>query len=1569
MKSAVTRIDWNTFQYLFSSDPRTAFQQLAEQLFCYEYHQPYGVYRYFNQPYIETMPVRLDNAYVGFQAKYYDAATNLSTKKGELIEAITGASERYLGINKIVFYLNKEPGFSRKSDKEKPEYIEEIERHGKKCGIQVEWRGPNQMEALLLHPEIESIRDYFFAVDSGPRSFFSQLKLHMKAIFESISSNIHFNGRTIKVTRKQIDLNAFQNSDHDMLLIYGEGGCGKSGLVKDLFENENDHPLLLFKATDFDTPSLPEFTQKFGDSTWEEFLQIFDHASLKICIIDSAEKIFTMTHQETFKSAVHLLREHGWRVIITIRTAYRDIFLNTILQTTDIDEHLVETLSAEDLSTLEAENGLTLPTDIKLRDFLQNLFYLKIYLSIPDNSPGGSVAEFKKRIWDEVICGSARQAGAMHHRRELTICHVVRTNTLNGTAYYSPSTDADWDALNFLTADGIIHYDDMMSGYFVTHDVYEETILKHILSLAYRQKHSSEDFFLSIGDGLVMRKAFRLWLHDQFETKNDEISNFLADVLIKENQNFLWTDEIIIALMSDDDTSYIALLDSILQENDYKLFFHALNLLNTACRSVNNHFLQQILNKDETKTFNIYRFTKPAGIGWDYLISYAYTHRESIPRSPVAIMLIVDVLREWTNSFPIGETTRKAGLIALYLYQLAISKEYRYLLHEKKIEKIFITIFNSAREILPELTTICDIVLAEGKVDYRSIHSNLFEFLLDSVINCGSMCTAAPDLVLQLARHFWLGYEESSKYELFTHNISTKFGLNPHIDYKHHPTSAFQTPIFVLLQAKPMETIDFMIELFDITTEAYRNSSLNLDYNECFDITLIFPNGSQTVQTASSRLWNMYRGTSAAPNLLESVLMALERWLYFNLPELDTDTAVKICIRLLSKSHSAAITAVVTSMVIAFPDKLFPLACTILHTRDIFLLDNTRITKERTANYFRGLNKSNKLYDDERIKSNALPFRKKCLEDTILEYQIKQDTLPENIFQERLQKIYMAIDETFKNVEELSENEQFTLYRIDIRKMKLEKYQTEKEVQIALVSDLPENLIQTQCEVQESVKGNNKYIQLFLWSQSRLEHKSAEYQKYEQYEHDPLSALNDAIAILSEPGPFQNDNNILIYVSAVLINDFAASVNEEILQICEHGIKRYLFENITAQAFQTANDGIDAAIATLPALITHRNGCSLFDDPAVLWLMLICAQDNRRDSAVKVFREKLWTANTILAQNILTAFVFFKPQYDREVLNYHGITPVQFFQNNEGALKVVFGQVNSKKLVVFDELSECALQTLSLLVPVDASIAQTILFETGRLFWPQFFKDRDYSDSNRDHDQERKYLNWLAEYLLCSSEQAQHEAVSKLAPHIGISDIVAKLLTDIITLEDHLEKPQSFWHLWNELFPIVERLCMQKKDRLCSTQARSIDQYYGGELDEIVTTYLLAFPWWREGTHSWHTLQKENAAFFARSSAILGYHPGTIYSIARVLNTIGYNYLNYGVRWLAEIIRNNPHLREGSLQINTEYYIEEYIQRFIIANRLNIKQTPEQRQFVIDILNFLVSRGSTCGFMLRESLC
>lgn len=100
-------VDWKAFEYKFSADPRPAFESLAYILFCYEFKQTYGIFRYYNQPYIETQPANTaDGHKVGFQAKYYDAGTQMSSKEQDLKDAIKGAKNKYVGIDRIIFYIN-----------------------------------------------------------------------------------------------------------------------------------------------------------------------------------------------------------------------------------------------------------------------------------------------------------------------------------------------------------------------------------------------------------------------------------------------------------------------------------------------------------------------------------------------------------------------------------------------------------------------------------------------------------------------------------------------------------------------------------------------------------------------------------------------------------------------------------------------------------------------------------------------------------------------------------------------------------------------------------------------------------------------------------------------------------------------------------------------------------------------------------------------------------------------------------------------------------------------------------------------------------------------------------------------------------------------------------------------------------------------------------------------------------------------------------------------------------------------------------------------------------------------
>ena len=159
----VVPIDWNVFEYKFSANTRQAFESLAYMLFCFELKQEYGVFRYFNQPYIETQPVDTGDGYVtGFQAKYYDASTCLSSKESDLKNTIISAKTKYQGINRIFLYINKELSSSGNKDEEKPSYQKNIEQCGKDHGIEIEWRVRSNFEKMLLSNELSVLRDLYF---------------------------------------------------------------------------------------------------------------------------------------------------------------------------------------------------------------------------------------------------------------------------------------------------------------------------------------------------------------------------------------------------------------------------------------------------------------------------------------------------------------------------------------------------------------------------------------------------------------------------------------------------------------------------------------------------------------------------------------------------------------------------------------------------------------------------------------------------------------------------------------------------------------------------------------------------------------------------------------------------------------------------------------------------------------------------------------------------------------------------------------------------------------------------------------------------------------------------------------------------------------------------------------------------------------------------------------------------------------------------------------------------------------------------------------------------------------
>lgn len=215
----------------------------------------------------------------------------------------------------------------------------------------------------------------------------------------------------------------------------------------------------------------------------------------------------------------------------------------------------------------------------------------------------------------------------------------------------------------------------------------------------------------------------------------------------------------------------------------------------------------------------------------------------------------------------------------------------------------------------------------------------------------------------------------------------------------------------------------------------------------------------------------------------------------------------------------------------------------------------------------------------------------------------------------------------------------------------------------------------------------------------------------------------------------------------------------------------------------------------------------------------------------------------------------------------------------------------------------------------------------------------------------------------------QNRILALLCPYISGYKGFNDLLSRLIHAEDASKNISSFWNIWNQLFPSIEALCEKEKESILKIAQTTLGSHYGRQSDEIIVTYLLAFYEWSEGIKEWHTIRPEDSIFFTTAVDKIGYHPAVLFSIARILNSVGYIYANDGIKWLAKLLLNNTHLQTCDLPTNTLYYLEEYVQQFCSKNRNNIKKDAEIRNAITTVLNFLVDKGSTCGYMLREQYC
>ncbi len=1561
------KANWEIFRVKFSGTLQDNFEWFCFLLFCKELKKPYGIFRYKNQSAIETNPVKQGKDIVGWQAKFYDAT--LSNHERDLIRTLEKAKEYYPGISKVIFYTNQE--WVQNNKGKEPEGKKRVDGKASELHIQIEWRTASFFDCSFVSIENEVIARHFFSLDESIFNLLKNQQEHTKNILRDIQTNISFGGRNIEINRSDV-FEKLEHKPQNVLILSGSGGVGKTAVIKNFYEQlDKNTPFYVFKATEFELRSIDELFLAFK---CQDFIEAHKDESNKFIVIDSAEKLLELRNSDPVKEFLSVSLNSGWRLIFTTRSSYLEDLNYQFLEIHKVvpQNILISDLGLEELNSIFDQNKFLLPRDENLLDLIKNPFYLNEYLKFYKNDEEIDYLGFKARLWNQIVKKSKPV-------RERCFLQLAFERASKGQFFINPTTESKtFDELRF---DGILGYESP-HGYFITHDIYEEWALEKVIEAEFVKKICIRNFFKAIGKSLPVRRSFRIWVSEKLLLGDKEIKNCIEEVIEDEEIEAFWKDEILISvLLSKYSEAFFRMFKNRLLVKNQALLVKISFLLRITCKEIDEDLFRQLGVKNFDPFSLKYTFTKPKGQGWHSLISFTFNHLEVIGIKN--INFIFPIIHEWNKKFKSGETTRFSALIALQYYQWIISEE-TYIRRGRAEGDLLEIILDGSSEIKVELERIFDEVLEKKWKYHRDPYYRLSKEILTKGI-LTKVVKNAPSHVLRLADLFW-SYSPRERYSYRT-GVEKYFGMEDgRGDY--FPESPYQTPIYYLLEYSLSETVDFILQFTNKVVECFAKSDLGK--REVEEVEVFIDEDNLSKQYVCNRLWCMYRGTQVAPHALGSIHMALEKFFLEQAKNGNSEVIESWLLYLLKETKSASISAVVTSIVLAYPEKMFNVAKILFKTKEFFHYDMVRTTLDQTQKNslltFRnnsGSKPMRQLYEDERIQACDDKHRKFSLENQFLIYQVfASDKIREEEVKDRQKALWKILDDYYEGLPEESKQTaedktwRITLARMDRRKMNPTAKEINGDLEIEWNPQLEPKLNKYREEAIQRSSNPVKHLRLKMWSLYKLKNDE-KHREYQEYENNPKSALKETKKILKKLRTKRDDSQFLNHsipadVCSVLIRNYSKNLSKSERTFCKDIIIEYACQFLLPNYTYQMLDGTQSTISVLPYLFQEFPNDR---EKIKVILLLSLLNDNSVEIEFGGFNSfsvsaihKLWEINFEDAQSLLFGYLLLKPKYETLVKKLKQ-------ERYESNIRVLYENEILEKLMKDNEVdlsrlieNKLSLDDLAGIEHLDLQIL-TIVFQLipvktksldhkkiVKLVILAFFKKlllRNEGD-RVDYTIKRIFLKKLACFVLDSSKEEIQEYLQPIIDDFNNSESIADLFEEFIYAENHLVLYESFWYVWS-LF----------EDKVIEVCKNGDDSWY---TSKIIKSYLFALTQWKETTTEWHTLKSEDKRFFKRMSKKLRHCPSILYSISKLLNDVGSSYLDDGVDWVSGILEKNENLSNRELETNTIYYLENLARKYIYNNREKIKMVKSSKDQVLIILDFLIEKGSAVGYMLRESV-
>jgi hypothetical protein len=612
--------------------------------------------------------------------------------------------------------------------------------------------------------------------------------------------------------------------------------------------------------------------------------------------------------------------------------------------------------------------------------------------------------EFKTVLWNRLVKNDFDRTDGLPLKREDAFIEIAVKRAKSMQMFIRP-IGADPAVVNLLETDNIIIQDDSLGTYSPAHDILEDWALTYYVSRMSVNYSSPNELFARLGNEPAIRRGFRLWVNEKISSSINGISGLVNTVLNDPSIEKYWSDELLVAILKSENC------DIFINENKKMFFSNELALLIKCI-----HFIR-IVCKEKLYEDGQYLLLVPEGKIWEAIIIFI---EQNISGLDTIRLSVIGLLSDWEVAFLLNKLNAKEieisvrNIIIFYINQIETGN-FNSLNHDEKssIFKHLVSILYNLAEVSGEYIT----ELIKRSLEYKENQNDyeLFGFYNIIIENCLSgefpgskLVRYMPDLIIDVAWKEWkLKPEKYTSFEEF-HGIPVKRPLN-HFEVwgiqnemRFFPAGIYKTPFYYMLMANPIKAIKFIVDFLNYSTEFYVNSHTSEYKHDLSQIDIVLNDGSIIKQWGGDAFWLAYRGLSVTNNLIESLLLSVEKYL-LECASKNSPTMQKIVKFLFDyifkNSNNIMLTSILASVSIAYPQVVEESMLPLLRAKEFYHFDLMRASREHSA--LSPMDNKIPYAQIERHEFNQLPHRKKYARgfmDFILNYQVSIKTVNDKIF-------------------------------------------------------------------------------------------------------------------------------------------------------------------------------------------------------------------------------------------------------------------------------------------------------------------------------------------------------------------------------------------------------------------------------------------------------------------------------------------------------------------------------------------------------------------------------------------